>query len=292
MKHFTQKEKNIICGIIEGAAFDTYVLTNAFNEVLNGKGVAFDSEKGFLQYDPSKYYNNISAILQVERDFIETALLIKYLVEHQYIYIIKDSQEPPLPWVGDTIINPIGKQIPADIAEIFVNSCARIVVLNRLLDLRNNKFCTYEELQLIWARRQTIFAACTLGVAILTLLATLFMPCCPHINNDVNEGDATKITAEIDVEVISSRLDRINNYLLQIIEQNNNLTNNFKISPKLQINTSKKSATKRQTPSLENKCSDIIPIYMIDTINCDGETYWVLPCPHTSNTPKIDSQKQ
>lgn len=273
MKHFTTREKRIISRIIDDAVFDTYVLTNAFNDLLFGQGVAFDSSKGLLQFEKSKY-NNVSSILQVEREFIETALLIHYLEEHQYIYIIKDSQEPPLQCIGDTIANPIGKHIPADIAEIFINSCARIVVLNRLLDLRDNDFRTYEELQLIWARRQTIFAACTLIVAILTFGATLLIPSCSsnNCNRRMEHGNIeATLTADVDVEVINSQLEKTNAYLLQIIEHNN-LTNNFKISPKVQIKTPKKSIK-------QNKCSGLMPVLKIDTINCNGETYLVLPYP-------------
>lgn len=54
MKHFTTREKRIISRIIDDAVFDTYVLTNAFYDVLLGKGVAFDSVNGLLQFGKSK----------------------------------------------------------------------------------------------------------------------------------------------------------------------------------------------------------------------------------------------
>ena len=306
MKHFTQREQIIIRRIIENAALDTYVLTNAFNDLLYGRGVAFDSQKGFLQFDPSKY-SNVSSILRVEREFIETALLIQYLINNQYIYLIVDSQETPLPWIGDEISNPIGKQIPRDVAEIFINSFVRIVVLNKLFDVDNN-FLTYEGQQLSlaanslsvaniqanYAKVTTYISIGTCVIAVLTLFATLFIPCCScskYNNTTAYNADTLSYAAEIDdIEVIKSQFEKTNAYLLQIIEQNNNLTNHFKISPKIQINSSKKSAP-QQKASQKVKCLDMIPVYKIDTINCDGETYWVLPCP-PKKTSTIDEKEK
>lgn len=295
MKHFTQREQIIIHRIIEDAVSDTYVLTNAFNVVLNGRGVAFDTQKGFLQFEKSKY-NNVSSILQVEREFIETALLIQHLISNQYIYPIIDSQEPPLPWIGDQLKNPTGKQIPRDIADIFNNSFVRIVVLNKLRDLVSDGFITYEEQQLTIAQGQLNIAAgslneahfqsdnakittrisiITCAVAVLTLLATLLIPCCSSCscNKEYGIEHPEEYAVELDIKVVNSQLEKTNAYLLQLIEQTNNLTNNFSIKPKVQINTRRKSISKKKE-SLTTQ-----PVLKIDTITCDGETYWILPCP-------------
>ena len=313
MKHFTKREQNIIRGIIDGAAQDTYVLTNVFNDVLFGRGVAFDSEKGFLQFDNSKY--NVSSILQVEQEFIEIALLIQYLIANQYIYLIVDSQEPPLPWIGDALKNPIGKQIPRDIAGIVINSFVRIVVLNKLEDLVNNDFRTYEEQQLRLAqnqlkiatgsleeaKRQSSSARKTLGwsiatciIAILTLLANIFVPSCSRCKTTGRIGphsDSNNNTTEIDATSINTRLDLINNNIMQLVEFSANLNNDFKIQPKIQINPRKKSSSQKASKTTQNKCSSVQPILKIDTINCDGETYWVLPCPPNKVSATEEARK-
>ena len=153
MKQFTEREKRIINSILHGVAYDSYVLTNAFMDILDGKGIAFNAQNRCLLFDQQRKYT-ISDILQQERDFIETALLIQYLIDEQYIYIIKDNKEPALSLVGDKSDNPIGKEIPKDIADIFVNTQNRIVVTNKLYDLVNNHFLTYEGLQLDAASKQ------------------------------------------------------------------------------------------------------------------------------------------
>ena len=312
MKHFTEREQIVIRGIINGAAYDSYVLTNAFMDLLDGKGVAFDSQKGFLQFDNSKY--NVSSILQVEQEFIETALLIQYLINNQYIYLIVDSQEPPLPWIGDALKNPIGKQIPRDIADIFLNSFVRIVVLNKLKDLVSNNFLTYEEQQLCIAQQQLDIATGSLQeaheqtkssrktlrwsivtciIAILTLLANLFVPSCSKCKvakNIETITESTHNTSEIDATAINTRLDLINSNILQLVEFSANFNNNFKIQPKIHINPRKKSSSPNAIEPTQKKCSSVQPILKIDTINCDGETYWVLPCPPSKISTNNDGK--
>ena len=313
MKHFTEREQIVIRGIINGAAYDSYVLTNAFMDLLDGKGDAFDSQKGFLQFDNSKY--NVSSILQVEQEFIETALLIQYLINNQYIYLIVDSQEPPLPWIGDALKNPIGKQIPRDIADIFLNSFVRIVVLNKLKDLVSNNFLTYEEQQLHIAQRQLDIATGSLQeaheqtkssrktlrwsivtciIAILTLLANLFVPSCSKCKvakNIETITESTHNTSEIDATAINTRLDLINSNILQLVEFSANFNNNFKIQPKIHINPRKKSNSRKAVEQTQKKCSSVQPILKIDTINCDGETYWVLPCPPKKTSTIEEKEK-
>ena len=313
MKHFTQREKNIIIGIQQGTNFDSYVLTNAFADLLYDKGVAFDSLKGFLQYDGSKY--NISSILQVERDLIETALLIQYLIDNQYIYLIKDSKEPPLPWIGDPRSNPVGKAIPKDIADIINNSQVRIFAMSSLADLVEDDFKTYEEKQLLLAQEQLNVASGSLEeakkqsssakrtlrwsiaaciIAILTLLASILVPSCSKYMAKApldTQIDSTNIATEFDITSINTRLDLINNNILQLVEFNANLNNDFKIQPNIQVSPRKKSNSKKTAKQAEKKCSLVQPILKIDTINCDGETYWVLPCPPKKTSTIEEPQK-
>ena len=306
MKHFTEREKRIINGILHGVTSDSYVLTNAFMDILDRKGISFDCQSRCLLFDKERNYN-IAEMLQSERDFIETALLIQYLIDNEYIYIIKDNDEPPLQIIGEKGAQPIAKEIPGEIAGIFILSQNRIVALNKLWDLVSNNFLTYEEQQLHIAQRQLDIATGSLQeaheqtkssrktlrwsivtciIAILTLLANLFVPSCSKCKvakNIETITESTHNTSEIDATAINTRLDLINSNILQLVEFSANFNNNFKIQPKIQISPRKKSSSPNAIEPTQKKCSSVQPVLKIDTINCGGETYWVLPCP-PSNT--------
>lgn len=308
MKHFTEREKRIINGILHGVAYDTYVLTNAFMDILDNHGIAFDSKTKCLLFDAERKYE-ISDILQVERDFIETALLIQYLIDNQYIYIIKDNNEPPLSVIGDKSKNPIAKEVPEDIAAIFIKTQNRIVAMNKLYDLVRNNFTTYEEQQLTLARQQLDVAIGALEearkqsksakttmwlsvvaivIAILTLLATIFIPSCSHCGDCsqlVTSVDTIDLKSVIGIDSIHVQLEKINENILLIISQNNHLTNNFSLKPNVTIGTQKCKA-----PQKKKKCLSDKPVLKIDTINCGGETYWVLPCPPSKISTNNDGK--
>lgn len=314
MKHFTEREKRIINGILHGVTSDSYVLTNAFMDILDRKGISFDCQSRCLLFDKERNYN-IAEMLQFERDFIETALLIQYLIDNEYIYIIKDNDEPPLQIIGEKGAQPVAKEIPGEIAGIFILSQNRIVALNKLWDLVSNNFLTYEEQQLHIAQRQLDIATGSLQeahkqtksarktlcwsivtcfIALLTLLANIFVPSCSRgkatesiESNSVSINNATGI----DATSINTRLDLINNNILQLVEFSANLNNDFKIQPKIQINPRKKSSSQKASKTTQNKCSSVQPILKIDTINCDGETYWVLPCPPNKVSATEEARK-
>ena len=117
-------------------------------------------------------------------------------------------------------------------------------------------------------------------IAILTLLATIIIPSCSHCRDcaQIKKNiDTTNMTSAIDIDSVHVQLEKINENILLIISQNNNLTNNFSLKPNVKIGTHKRKASQKK------KCTSEKSILKIDTINCGGETYWVLPCPH-SNT--------
>lgn len=314
MKHFTEREKRIINGILHGVTSDSYVLTNAFMDILDRKGISFDCQSRCLLFDKGRNYN-IAEMLQFERDFIETALLIQYLIDNEYIYIIKDNDEPPLQIIGEKGARPIGKEIPKEIAGIFILSQNRIVALNKLWDLVSNNFLTYEGQQLHIAQRQLDIATGSLQeahkqtksarrtlcwsivtcfIAILTLLANLFVPSCSKCKvakNIETITESTQNTSEIDATAINTRLDLINSNILQLVEFSANFNNNFKIQPKIHINPRKKSNSRKAVEPTQKKCSSVQPILKIDTINCDGETYWVLPCPPKKTSTIEEKEK-
>ncbi len=318
MKQFSNKEKQIIRYIVAHRDSNTFILANVFNEWFDKKGVTFDLETGLIKYDYNRV-KDVNTILNDEHGIIEIALLIKYLEEKQYIYIIKDKKDivdSPMVLGANSAETNLAHDIPDDIVSIIKRTLFRVFVAYDLVYIVENNFQTKETQQLALAvlqlkesqqqqklaeqqleisqgqlniaagslneahfqsdnaRITTRISIVTCAVAVLTLLATLLIPCCSSCscNKEYGIEHPEEYAVELDIKVVNSQLEKTNAYLLQLIEQTNNLTNNFSIKPKVQIKTPKKSIK-------QNKCSGLMPVLKIDTINCNGETYLVLPYP-------------
>lgn len=155
-KQFSDREKKLISSICYGSQFNTYVLTSAFEEWLfNKKGICFDLEKGQLVYDLD-IYQEVDDILNIKKEIIKVALLLKYLEDNNYIYIIQDktSSEDPR-YVGTKKIKtPIQIPLPNEIAFIIRRSLYNVIASYDLIQLVSNGFKTYEDLQLEAASKQ------------------------------------------------------------------------------------------------------------------------------------------
>lgn len=100
MKTFSPKEKEIIRYIVDFRNSTTFVLANVFNKWFDKSGVLFDLDTGEISYDYSDE-DSVDKILGDEHGIIEIALLIKYLLDNQYIYIIKNQKNSiPLSKLG------------------------------------------------------------------------------------------------------------------------------------------------------------------------------------------------
>ena len=173
MKTFSEKEQKILEYIVYNRNSNTFVLANVFNQWLDRTGVSFNVDTGEIRYDCNCNVN-VDRILKDEHGIIEVALLVKYLVDKGYIYVIQDSK-------GEVDIKKLGKNLsgtnilhilPKDIAKIIKQSLYRVFVTNDLVELVNNEFQPIETRQLIFAISQLTQAQKQLEIAQKQLATT------------------------------------------------------------------------------------------------------------------------
>lgn len=188
MRKFSKNEQDIIKRIVAIANESlSYVLINAYGDIFYQRKVEYAPNTTNL-----KYYRNIDVvsldeILSVEKEIIETSVLIDYLVNNRYIYIIDESEEDNLPTIGGfdkQNLNPISKPISKEIAHVLTYSLRnRIFITQDLVELVNNKFMTIEEQSLNEAKIQTTNARKTIKLSIwavvfssLSIVVAVSMP--------------------------------------------------------------------------------------------------------------------
>lgn len=153
MKQFSNKEKQIIRYIVAHRDSNTFILANVFNEWFDKKGVTFDLETGLIKYDYNRV-KDVNTILNDEHGIIEIALLIKYLEEKQYIYIIKDKKDivdSPMVLGANSAKTNLAHDIPDDIVSIIKRTLFRVFVAYDLVYIVENNFQTKETQQLALA---------------------------------------------------------------------------------------------------------------------------------------------
>jgi hypothetical protein len=171
MKQFDAQEQHWIWQICQIGESDNAVLTNVFADVLFNKGVAINLDSGDLLYDWEKY-KELNNIIAIQKIIIKRALLIKYLEEHNYIYIINDSPDS-IPVVGDTFETSIVQKLPTEIADILRRTTYRIYVDSSLRAFINQSFKTTDEITIEEAKKQTKYARYTLVATVISLVLTL-----------------------------------------------------------------------------------------------------------------------
>jgi hypothetical protein len=166
MKTFNLKEQQILEYIVRNRNSNTFVLANVFNQWFDQTGVSFNVDTGAIIYDLNGDVD-IDRILKDEHGIIEVALLVKYLVDKGYIYVIKDSK-------GEIDIKKLGKNLsgtnifhtlPNDIVTIIKQSLYRVFVANDLVELVNNEFQSIETRQMLLAISQLTQAQEQLNVS-------------------------------------------------------------------------------------------------------------------------------
>lgn len=191
-KEFSNIEKALIRSIYYAKDSNNYVLTNVFAKWLyETPGVSFDLLKGQLVFDAS-IYKEVNSILNIKKEIISTALLVKYLEDNGYIYIIEDKTSTEQPeYVGATKIKvKLSVDMPIDIANIIRRSLCTIYVAYSLISFVENDFKTYEDLQLTessnnlslseqqlqQSRKQTNWAITAAIISGLALIAAIVSP--------------------------------------------------------------------------------------------------------------------
>ena len=163
MRQFSEQEKQLIYAIYQSKDSNSYVLTNAFKEWFYNENntintaIGYDCEHGKLIFDLDKIKDS-NSILGIQKEIIQTALLLKYLEDNGLIYIIEDDADTENLWyIGKStqqMGTPLRVNLPKDIANIINRSKCRIYVSYALIQLVENDFKTYEELQLLASNKQ------------------------------------------------------------------------------------------------------------------------------------------
>lgn len=274
-RQFSDKEKAIIRYICQHRNDYTFVLTNVFNQWFDRTGVSFNAETGNVEYDVNHVNEaDVNRILGDENGIIEIALLIKYLVDHGYIYLIKkDKDDFPKKPRGNNAIITILNSLPSDIADIIRQTFRRVFVSYNLVAFVNNNFKTYEDLQLAQAaitleasKRQIRISIGSLLVSALTLVCTLIMSQCSNCSQ--TKHDEAVLNAITGIQANFCALNNENT--LELCAHIDSLGVSFNQYNTKNVNVTK-STPKRVTVKKQYN------LVQIDTINCDGKQYIVLP---------------
>ena len=247
MKQFDVEEQQCIDHILNIGQSSNGVLTNVFADVLFGNGVAVNLDSGDILYNHEKY-KNIDDILSIQRIIIKRALLIKYLEEHNYIYIINDSPET-IPFIGDKFNDSIVQKLPTDIADIIRRTTYRIYADSSLQAFTNQNFKTTDEIiieesklqteyakiqseeskkQTQSAQKQTILSWIALVCAIITAIASIVVPIklnkCSKVE-EYQDGvlhylNQTNTTIVQSTNGLKNDMDSIKNIGSEIVKQN------------------------------------------------------------------------
>ncbi len=158
MRQFSNQEKQLIYSIYQSKESNSYVLLNAFRHWFYGEdSIGYDVTTGKLVFDVNKK-PSADDLLNIQKEIIQTALLIKYLEDNGLIYIIEDDATVEnLEYIGKNLKQisvPLRVNLPKDIASIINRSRCRVYVSYALTLLVENDFRTYEELQLLASNEQ------------------------------------------------------------------------------------------------------------------------------------------
>ena len=158
MRQFSEQEKLLIYSIYQSKDSTNYILTNVFAKWLYGdETIGYDAKNGCLVFDMEQR-KDAEEMLGIQKEIIETALLIKYLEDNGYIYLIEDSPAVGTPpYLGRKVPEehaPLSVSLPPDIANIINRSFYRVYVSYALTQFVENDFKTYEELQLLASKDQ------------------------------------------------------------------------------------------------------------------------------------------
>ena len=272
-KQFSDREKRIINYNYLHRNEPTFVLTNVFNEWFDRRGVSFDLETGEITYGLQNLSDaNVNNILNDENGIIEIALLIKYLVDNGYIYLIKkDKEDLPEKLNGSWNKYSISNPLPKDIVDIIRQTFRRVCVSYDLISFVENGFKTYEDLQLSQAaitlntsKSQLRIGRWSLIVSAIALVCTLLLSHCSNCTQNKHNEAVLNALGKFEANFCA-----INNQnTLELSAHIDSLGVTFNKQNTLNVN---KPRTKRPVAKKQYN------LIQIDTINCDGKQYIVLP---------------
>lgn len=242
MRHFNDKEKQIINFLVDQFDKPNFVLLNVFNEWFYNTNIAYDLNRKILTFDNSAGITT-EQILKIEQDLCKRALFIQYLIEQNYITIIHDHTNIQNDFkIGSrNNTNPIEKSVPDFLAHILEESCNRIYVLDSLVELQRNDFLSYEDKQLLLAgkqlseakvqtdsaaesldqaRAQTRNSYWAIGIAFISVIISIVLPI------SMNKCTSQNVIWEPITEYLDSTLVLTGDTIVDKLQQGNVLLNN------------------------------------------------------------------
>ncbi len=271
-KQFSNREKHIINFIYLHRDDPTFVLANVFSEWF-GRNVSLDLITGEVEHGIQDINDaRVDDILNEETGIIEVALLIKYLVDKGYIYlIIKDKEDLPRKLGANRSRISVANSLPKDIVDIVRQAFRRVYVSYDLVFFVEHEFKTYEDLQLTQAaenleasQKQIRISRGSLLVSTLTLVCTLILSQYSNCSQNMHNKSMLKGLARFETNYCAVN----NQNTLELSAHIDSLGVSFSQHNK---QTTNKTNTKHVTVKKEYN------LIQIDTINCDGKQYLVLP---------------
>lgn len=239
MRHFNDKERQIINLLVEQFDKPNFVLLNVFNDWFLNTNIAYDFKEKIL------VFANITdeQILKIEQDICKRALFIQYLIDQNYITIIHDYTDSKDKFkIGNCENETLyGKPVPDFLAHILEESCNRIYVLDSLVELKENNFLTYEDQQLQLAgkqlseakaqtdkaaesleqaRAQTRNSYWAIGIAFISVIISITLPII------MNQYTSQKVVWEPITEYLDSTLVLTGDTIVDKLQQGNVLLSN------------------------------------------------------------------
>lgn len=220
-----------------------YLLVNIYNDIFLYTNVDYiDNELHFF-YKNKEEFNKIDdrEILKIKKDLISKTLLLMYLVENRYLYLVDNAN------VQNTdndikFVNESDKQyellvdLPQDISD-FLNTSKRVVIVAQdLITLVQNNFKTYGEQQLDESRKQTKNSRIAMWASISTLFIAVITPFVVSLftgekeyqENVLESIHQTTEVLENSTEDICTGIDSVKEVGNALFNKNNEILDNLK----------------------------------------------------------------
>ncbi len=182
-RSFSKYEQETIKTIVENVKFSVdYLLVNIYNDIFYYTNVEYvDNELHFYYKKEDFEKIDDKIILSIKKDVIVKTLLLMYLIDNRYIYLV-DQANVQGQNNNIQLANKLDTQyeltvdLPKDIAE-FLNNCKRVVIISQeLITLVENNFKSFGEQQVDESKEQTKNSRCAMYASIGTLIIAIFTP--------------------------------------------------------------------------------------------------------------------
>ena len=161
MRHFSENEQTVIRSIVaHGRHNYSYVLMNAYLDLFYKNQVKYDhASQSLVFYAKGTGDIDHELFLSIEDTIIEISLLLEWLEDNRYIYLIKDTDDIGLQTFSgfdEEGLIKVYKKLDPKIDDILLNALNhRIYVSSDLEKLVEDDFRSYEQMMLDEAKDQT-----------------------------------------------------------------------------------------------------------------------------------------